>query len=58
MDGITGISAISQQEAASTEEIAAIIHEQVDTMKDLAIEAERVDSQAKGLNEMLQRFQV
>jgi methyl-accepting chemotaxis protein len=58
MDAISGISAVTEENAASSEEISATMETQSELMKDINNSAQNIASIARQLGEMIAKFNV
>ena len=58
LDSIRSIASVSEEAAASTEEVTATVNTQLEGAKKLAEEAERLSKKVQQLNASMQKFQV
>ncbi len=57
-DSIQNISSVSEQLAASTQEVTATLGEQTEVISQLNVKAEELRREAKGLDESISRFRL
>ena len=57
-DSIQNISSVSEQLAASTQEVTATLGEQTEVISQLTVKAEELRKEAQGLDESISRFKL